>query len=152
MQIQCLQRKLIFVKDQRERILKLKIHWTESMTHLKSRDLLIMKDNNLVPEQREKTGQLGHHRSTSHTKGIWIHDKTDGKDSGWTNISFNRQNDTSFQELRSVNLGGLQNLKTVEKLTAEEEPSAKFALCVSSLNSAQVLDRMESISALLNWC
>ncbi|CAN6557550.1 unnamed protein product [Malus baccata var. baccata] len=34
-----------------------------------------------------------------------IHDRAHRKGSGWTNISFNRQNGTSFQEPRSVNLG-----------------------------------------------
>ncbi|XP_070677230.1 uncharacterized protein [Malus domestica] len=70
---------------------QLKIHWTESMTQLKNRDLLIMKDDNLIPEQRKETGQLRHHRSTSYTKGMQIHDRAHGKESGWTNISFNRQ-------------------------------------------------------------
>ncbi|XP_050146013.1 uncharacterized protein LOC126621528 [Malus sylvestris] len=61
------------------------------MTQLKNRDLLIMKDDNLIPEQRKETGQLRHHRSTSYTKGMQIHDRAHGKESGWTNISFNRQ-------------------------------------------------------------
>ena len=39
-----------------------------------------------------------------------------------------------------------------ETSPAEDEPAANFALCVSSLNAAQILDQMESIFALLNGC
>ncbi|TQD75599.1 hypothetical protein C1H46_038863 [Malus baccata] len=51
---------------------QLKIHRTESMTQLNNRDLSIMKDENLLPEQRKKTEQRGHHRSAFQTKGIMI--------------------------------------------------------------------------------
>ncbi|XP_050117991.1 uncharacterized protein LOC126595725 [Malus sylvestris] len=58
------------IRDRSERKKsQLKIHWTESMAHLESLDLSILKDNNLVSEQRKKTGHLKHHRSASHTKG-----------------------------------------------------------------------------------
>ncbi|TQD69695.1 hypothetical protein C1H46_044772 [Malus baccata] len=42
------------------------------MTQLNNRDILIMKDENLLPEQRKKTEQRGHHRSAFQTKGIMI--------------------------------------------------------------------------------
>ncbi|CAN6571896.1 unnamed protein product [Malus baccata var. baccata] len=75
------------------------------MAHHESRDLSIMKGDNLLPEQRKKTGQRGHHRSASQTKGVRIHDRAHGKKCGWTtSASINKR--TSFQEPRSVNLGG----------------------------------------------
>ncbi|XP_028954496.1 uncharacterized protein [Malus domestica] len=141
MQIWCLQRTLGSLKDPRERILKLKIHCTKSKTHLESHELSIMKDDKLVPEQRKKTGQLGHHRSTAHPKGMQIHDRAHGKESEWTNISFNRQNDTNFQEPISVHLGDSQKLKTAEQSPAEKEPTANFVPDVLSLKFAQVLDQ-----------
>ncbi|KAM0972227.1 hypothetical protein ACFX2K_020168 [Malus domestica] len=66
----------------------------------------LAKDDSLIPEQRKKTGQLGHHRSASHTKGRRIHDRSVGsKVDGQTAASIDK-NGTSFQEPRSVNLGG----------------------------------------------
>ncbi|XP_050147641.1 uncharacterized protein LOC126623008 isoform X2 [Malus sylvestris] len=69
-------------------------------------NLVPAKDDSLIPEQRERTGQLRHHRSTSHTKGRRIHDRSVGsKMDGQTAASIDK-NSTSFQEPRSVNLGG----------------------------------------------
>ncbi|TQE09551.1 hypothetical protein C1H46_004770 [Malus baccata] len=54
------------------------------MTQLNNCDLLIMKGDNLLPEQRKKTGQRGHHRSASQTKGVRIRDRAHRKKCGWT--------------------------------------------------------------------
>ncbi|XP_028954498.1 uncharacterized protein [Malus domestica] len=133
MQIWCLQRTLGSLKDPRERILKLKIHCTKSKTHLESHELSIMKDDKLVPEQRKKTGQLGHHRSTAHPKGMQIHDRAHGKESEWTNISFNRQNDTNFQEPISVHLGDVVDVKVDLLLGAGFQHRTRFIFHVCNL-------------------
>ncbi|KAL6269066.1 hypothetical protein ACE6H2_000291 [Prunus campanulata] len=51
-----------------------------------------------------------------------------------------------------VNLQGPQNIKLAEKSLAVKEPTANFALCVSSLKIAQVLNQTETIAELLNVC
>ncbi|CAN6716731.1 unnamed protein product [Malus baccata var. baccata] len=99
-----------------------------------------------------KKMQTSYHADLVPAKGNVVTDRSVGNTvDGEPSASIDK-NGTSFQEPRSVNLGGPQGRLIPEMSPAEDEPAANFALCVSSLNAAQVLDQVELISALLNGC